>query len=368
MHEASRADARIDGIEARAYTVPTEEPESDGTITWDSHTMIAVHARGGGETGFGYAYSHRAAAVLINEKFADHVAGRDAFDPRGAWMAMRAALRNLGQPGLGASALSAIDNALWDLKAKLLGVPLARLLGQVRDDVMAYGSGGFTSYNDQRLQDQLGHWADEGFSAVKMKVGRDPTRDTHRVRIAREAIGPDVDLYVDANGAYTAKQALLHADAFADQGVRWFEEPVSSDDLEGLRFVRDHGPAGVSVAAGEYGWRMNDFRRMLEARAVDVLQADVTRCGGATAFMMVDALCDAFDVPLSAHTAPSLHTPLCCTAVRAVHVEYFHDHVRQEALLLDGAMRAEGGRLRPALSEPGWGLVLKTADAERYRV
>jgi L-alanine-DL-glutamate epimerase-like enolase superfamily enzyme len=201
-----------------------------------------------------------------------------------------------------------------------------------------------------------------------MKIGRDPAADVDRVAAARDAIGPKVQLFVDANGAYARKQALAQAERFAPLGVAWFEEPVPSDDLAGLRLLRDRGPAGMAIAAGEYGYDPPYFRRMLEAGAVDVLQADATRCGGPTGFLRAAALCDAFDVPLSAHCGPQLHAHLCCAAGRAVHVEYFHDHARIEALLLDGAIRPEGGRLRPDPSRPGVGAVPRWSEFERFEV
>jgi L-alanine-DL-glutamate epimerase-like enolase superfamily enzyme len=285
-----------------------------------------------------------------------------------AWTAMQHAVRNLGRPGIAASAIAAVDMALWDLKARLLGVSLARLLGPARTDVPVYGSGGFTSYSQDRLRRQLGGWAASGIRRVKMKVGRDPAADAARVRTAREAIGPEVELFVDANGAYTRKQALDYADRFAESGVTWFEEPVSSDDLEGLRLVRDRGPAGMAIAAGEYGYELPYFRRMLDAQAVDVLQADATRCQGITGFLKAAALCEARSMPLSAHTAPSAHAHPCCALSVVQHIEYFHDHARIESMLFDGALSPIGGALRPDLSRPGTGLHFKWKDAERYRV
>jgi L-alanine-DL-glutamate epimerase-like enolase superfamily enzyme len=199
-----------------------------------------------------------------------------------------------------------------------------------------------------------------------MKIGRHPARDVERVRAAREAIGPDTELFVDANGAYTRKQALLMAEQLAGYGVRWFEEPVSSDDLRGLRLLRDRAPEGMAVAAGEYGYDLVYFERMLDSEAVDVLQADVTRCGGFTEFLRVGALCAARSLPLSSHCAPALHLPVCCALAPAVHLEWFHDHVRIERMLFEGAPEPVDGRLRPDLSRPGLGLELKRSDAARY--
>lgn len=358
----------IDGIEAGAYTVPTDAYEGDGTLGWDSTTLVVVHVSGGAVRGLGYTYADAAAAHLIAHKLAGLVEGCDPMAVPAAHHGMIAAVRNLGRPGIASAAISAVDTALWDLKARLLGLPLAVLLGEVRDSVAAYGSGGFTTYDDEQLTGQLAGWVDQGLRDVKMKVGAFPDDDERRVRLARRAIGPDAGLYVDANGAHTAKQALAFAEAFADHGVTWFEEPVSSDDLAGLRLIRARGPAGMEVAAGEYGYDPVYFRRMLEAEAVDVLQADATRCGGVTGFMTAAALAEAHGRPLSAHTAPSLHTHLCCAARRARNVEYFHDHARIEEMLFDGAIRPVGGRLAPDRSAAGLGLTFKRRDAERYAV
>jgi L-alanine-DL-glutamate epimerase-like enolase superfamily enzyme len=289
-------------------------------------------------------------------------------DIPGSWRAMVGAIRNLGRPGISSMAIAAVDCSLWDLKAKLLGLPLAKLLGMVREGVPVYGSGGFTSYTREQLAEQLGTWVACGIPCVKMKVGRCPSGDLERVRIARRAIGEQAQLLVDANGAYSRKQALAFATQFGDCGVSWFEEPVTSDDLEGLRLLRDHGPSGMEIAAGEYGYDLPYFQRMLEAGAVDVLQADATRCAGITGFLGVGALCEARSIPLSAHTAPSLHLPLGCAITPLRHLEYFHDHVRIEDLLFDGAIKPRDGLLFPDLTRPGLGVELRRRDAERYVV
>jgi len=202
---------------------------------------------------------------------------------------------------------------------------------------------------------------------VKIKVGSDPDRDPERVRHARSVIGEDVGLFVDANGAYSRKQALVLAERFAAQAdVSWFEEPVSSDDLEGLRLLRDRGPAGMDIAAGEYGYDLFYFSRMLDAGAVDVLQADVTRCGGITQLLQVGALCAARGLRLSAHTSPAIHAHVCAAIDSLEHVEYFHDHARIEDLLFEGAPPLRGGALCPDPSAPGMGLVMREAEAQRY--
>jgi L-alanine-DL-glutamate epimerase-like enolase superfamily enzyme len=355
-------------LEVGAYRVPTDRPESDGTLAWDATTLVVVEVTAGDARGLGWTYADAAAARLVRDLLARVVLGRDALAVAGAWSAMRDAVRNAGRPGVASMAISALDAALWDCKARLLGVSLATLLGPVREEVAVYGSGGFTSYSLDELSAQLAGFAEAGIPRVKMKVGREPGRDRARVAAARRAIGDGVELFVDANGAYARKQAVAFAEAFAPLGVSWFEEPVSSDDLDGLRLVRDRAPAGMEIAAGEYGFDAWGFRRLLEAGAVDVLQADATRCGGPTGFLAVAALCDAFGIPLSAHCAPALHAPLCCAALRARHVEWFHDHVRIERMLFDGTPEPHAGRLRPDPERPGFGLAFKHRDAERYAV
>jgi L-alanine-DL-glutamate epimerase-like enolase superfamily enzyme len=362
---AVAAEAAIERVAVSAFQIPTDQLESDGTLEWDSTTLVLVEATGGGETGLGFTYADTSAAKLIEGKLAELVRGRDALSPQAAWAAMQEAVRNVGQQALGAMAVSALDIALWDLKARLLGVALADLLGRFHARVPVYGSGGFTSYSNERLAEQLSGWAEAGIPRVKMKVGRDPVADPERVRAARSAVGPDVELMVDANGAWQRKEALRWMERFAEEfGVSYVEEPVTSDDLDGLRLLRDRGPAGMSVAAGEYGWDLPYFHRM--ADCVDIQQADVTRCGGITGLLRVDAVCKARSIPFSAHCAPAISAHACCAMETLMHLEYFHDHVRIESMLFDGVLSPEAGRLVPDSSRPGLGLELRRDVAERY--
>ncbi len=358
----------IERIQVSVYTVPTKTPESDGTIQWDKTSLVLVEVLAGGKTGLGYSYADTSTALLIDQSLAPRLIGHDALAIGGAWRTMVQQIRNLGRPGIASMAIAAVDNALWDLKGKLLNVSVAALLGIVRPGIRAYGSGGFTSYSDSQLREQLGGWAEAGFLAVKMKIGRDAAADIARVHAARKAIGPKVELFVDANGAYTRKQALYQAHRFRDDDVTWFEEPVVADDLKGLRLIRDAGPPGMNIAAGEYGYDSWYFRRMLDAGAVDVLQADATRCAGVTGFLLADALCESRFVPLSAHTSPSIHAHACCGTQRAINVEYFYDHARIETMAFDGVLKVTDGLLSPDLSRPGFGLMLKEADMRNYRV
>ena len=362
--------AAIDGVRASAYEIPTDAPESDGTLEWDSTVLVVVEVDAGDRTGLGYTYAHPAAAQLVTGKLAGILRGRDAFDVRATWLAMVHEVRNLGATGLVAMAISAVDSALWDLKARLLEVPLVVALDAVHETVPIYGSGGFTSYDDTQLTEQLAGWVDQGIPRVKIKTGREPRRDPERLRVARKAIGDDTDLYVDTNGALTVREAIEWARIYRlEHGVRWFEEPVSSDDLAGLRQVRDAAPGGIDITAGEYAWSPWIAEAMIDAQAVDCMQLDATRCLGITGFLMAAASCDGHQLDVSAHCAPQISAHACAAVRRLRHLEYFHDHVRIESMLFDGVLTPEkDGVLRPDRDRSGHGLVFKAADAERLRV
>lgn len=362
-----RSDAKVTGLRVRVFRVPTEGgPESDGTLVWKATVMVYVELDADGKTGIGWTYANHATAALIDEKLRRVLEGSDILRHAETWTKMFAAVRNDGRAGVASTAISACDVALWDLKAKLLGQPVCALLGMVRHAVPVYGSGGFTSYDLQRLRGQLAGWVSSGIPRVKMKVGRDPIADVERVRAAREAIGAQSELFVDANGAYARKQASTLAQSFAERGVSWFEEPVAAWDFEGLAGVRDHAPATMEISAGEYGYDPPHFAELIDRRCVDVLQADATRCGGFTGFLAVDGLCLTKSMPLSTHCAPYLHLHVATATKMLRHAEFFHDHVRIERMFFDGARETVDGALLPDLSRPGIGLELKRQDAERY--
>lgn len=368
MSPTNSGGAPIEALRTAAYRIPTDRPEADGTYAWNATTLVVVHAEAGGRTGLGYTYADAAAVALICGVLLKAIEGRDSFDIPGAWIAMQKSVRNLGRSGMCACAISAVDAALWDLKAAALDLPLAILLGRCRDEVPIYGSGGFTSYTDEELRDQLSGWIErDGCRFVKMKIGSEPARDPKRVRAAKSAIG-DRQLFVDANGALSVKQALNFADSCRDADIRWFEEPVTSDDLPGLHLMRERAPQSMEVAAGEYIYTSDDARAMLQANAVDVLQADASRCGGITGFLQIGALCEAHHIDLSAHCAPALHRHVGCAVPRLRHLEWFHDHVRIEHMLFDGAPTARDGAIAPDLERAGHGIAFKHKDAERFRI
>jgi L-alanine-DL-glutamate epimerase-like enolase superfamily enzyme len=360
----------LQDLTSAVYVVPTDAAEADGTLAWDKTTLVLVTARAGGEQGLGWSYAAGAAASVVTDVLADVVTGRSALDVTGCNDAMSRAVRNIGRPGIAATAISAVDIALWDLKARLLGCALADLLGRAHNAVPIYGSGGFTSYNEGQTRDQLSGWVDKGrIPRVKIKIGEswgsNERRDLARVALAREVIGPDTELYVDANGGYTVGQAVRMADRMDQYEVTWFEEPVSSQDLAGLAAVRRQ--VRPDVAAGEYSWSLADSERLLTAGAVDCLQLDVTRCGGITEFLRGAALAAAFNMQVSAHCAPNPHAHVAGAVPNLRHVEYFHDHQRIERMLFDGVLDPDGGQLTPDPGRPGLGLSLRVTGAEPFR-
>ena len=359
-------DPQITKIEVHAHTVPTDLPEADGTFAWNSITLVLAEISAGGQTGLGYTYGSAAIGKVVEHLFETCLRGQPPFQIPLLHGRMLRTIRNDGNRGLAAMAVSALDVALWDLKARLLRCPLTQLLGKARNEVPVYGSGGFTSYSPEQLERQFFKWTEAGIRMVKMKVGSDADADPRRVELARKVVGDGAGLFVDANGAYAAKQALRLAEVFHEQGVAWFEEPVSSDQLEDLRLMRNRAPAGMEIAAGEYAYSAFDFRRMLEAGAVDVLQADATRCGGFTGFLAASQIATSFGCPLSAHCAPGLHMHVGCAVPHFRHLEYFHSHVRIERMFFDGFIEQENGFMTPDPARPGLGLTFKRKDAMRY--
>ena len=361
----------VDTVQASAYTIPTDAPEADGTLSWDSTTMVLVQARAGGVVGTGWTYGPKACAAVVTDLLADVAVGRDVHAVPHTWSAMVAALRNAGRPGIAGMALSAVDCALWDLSARVLGLPLHRVLGAGEEaTVEVYGSGGFTTYDDDRTTKQLAGWTrEQRIPRVKIKIGESwgtrVDRDLARVALARTVVGPEVELFVDANGAYSTRQAVRVEQALRQHDVGWFEEPVSSDHLSQLATVR--AASRADVTAGEYGYDLTYFQRMCAAGAVDCVQVDVTRCGGITELRRVAAVAAAHGLEISGHCAPHMHAAALSALPNVRHLEWFHDHVRIEGLLFDGSLDPSGGSVRPAES-PGNGVSLAVDRAQPYCV
>jgi len=368
MAGPSSSTFNISSLDVSAYRVPTAGPESDGTLEWDSTTMVLVSIKAGGKEGIGFTYADVSAAHFIISSLRDLVVGQHPMHIEKIFGEMHRQLRNNGNCGIAMMALSAIDIALWDLKSKIVDLPLVRLLGRHSEKISIYGSGGFISYTDRQLADQMSGWAGQGIRQMKMKIGTGDEKTHHRIRVAREAIGPENALFVDANGAYSVREALRMAEGFEKYHITWYEEPVSSDDLEGLAFLRSHTTGKLNIAAGEYGFNLPYFRVMLERHAVDVLQADATRCGGITGFLKAGRLAEAFQIPFSFHCAPSVHLHAALSLSGFFTGEYFYDHTRIEKLFFEGFREPGEGFLSPDPGRPGLGLELKKRVADKYRI
>jgi L-alanine-DL-glutamate epimerase-like enolase superfamily enzyme len=358
----------VKDLKVSAYKIPTATPEADGTIEWDSTTLVLVEINAADKIGVGYTYANEAAAIVVEKSLKKIIINANALDIPLLNAKMIASIRNDGQTGIAMMAVSAVDNALWDLKAKLFNAPLCNLLGKAKDSMLVYGSGGFTSYNKKQLQQQLNGWVDEGIEHVKIKIGTHPEKDVERVKEARDAIGKNAKLFVDANGAYTIKQSIEKSFQFREYNISWFEEPVTSDNLEGLQFIREHVQPEVNIAAGEYGYNLSYFYHMLKANAVDVLQADATRCGGITNFLKAASLAEVQQIPFSSHCAPALHLHAAISINNFYIAEYFYDHARIENMFFDGVTQSRNGCIYPDVSRPGIGLEFKYKDAEKHKI
>lgn len=357
--------AVIERIDCRVYDFPTPEPEADGTLEWSSTTAVTVALSCDGVTGLGWTYSSGAAADVVVGKLSDVIRNRPVDQLPGGWRDMRRACRNLESRGLAMQAVSAVDMAWWDLRARLLGVSLPTLFGRCRASVPVYGSGGFTTMDDRQLEQQVAGWRAAGCTAMKIKIGQSwghaINRDLSRVRALRSFAGDDVDLMVDANGAYSPGQARRVGAFLDDMGVTWFEEPVSSEDVAGLRVVRD--AVRCDVAAGEYISDPAATRRLVDA--VDCLQLDATRCGGFSGFLQGAAVAAAHNREVSAHCAPSLHAAITTALPNLRNIEWFADHARLEPELVDGAPEVRDGRIGIGDDVLGHGMTLRP-EADRF--
>lgn len=358
----------IEDVRVRALSFPTPAPESDGTLTWDHTGVVVVEIVAGGVTGLGWTYSAPSAAAVVRSTLRGEIMGRGVRSPALLWERMHRACRNLGTRGVVMAAISAVDIALWDLHARLAGQPLASVWGRVHDSVPVYGSGGFTSLDDGQLETQVHGWLDSGCDLVKIKIGQDwghaVARDLSRVELVRTVVDGRAGVMTDANGGYSREQARQVGERLDHLDVVWFEEPVSSDDAEGLRQLADE--LRCDVAAGEYIAELADAQALCDA--VDCLQLDVTRCGGYTGWRRCAAYAHEREVPISAHCAPALHLPVAMADNGIRHIEWFADHVELEKRLINQPPPVVDGRLHP--QDPaalGHGYTLKD-DLDAYDV
>lgn len=292
------------GFVIQDATIPPIDPNAKGR----SQLFVQIHTDEG-TIGLGYGPGQRSIQAVIHDNLSDLLVGQDPFMIEKLWQDMFWRVRGYGRKGVAFQAIAAVDIALWDLKGKALDQPIYRLLGPAHESVPIYGSGGWTNYAEKELVAEMTGYVERGITRVKMKVGKDfgqsESEDIERLATVREAVGDGVEIYVDANNGYYAKQAIKMSQIFEQFDVAWFEEPVLADDIPGLAQVAQN--TTIPVATGEHEYTKYGFRDLLVAGGADIVQPDVHRVTGITEWMKVAAMADAFNLPVAPHAVSLVH-------------------------------------------------------------
>ncbi|NQW16038.1 MAG: mandelate racemase/muconate lactonizing enzyme family protein [Chloroflexi bacterium] len=344
-----------DGFVAQDSTIPTPPAGAKGS------SSLFVHIKtDAGFEGLGTAAGLKATRSVIQDNLKDLLVGQDPFNIEKIWNDMFWRVRGYGRKGIAFQAVSAIDIALWDLKAKALGLPLYRLLGPFTDTVPVYGSGGWTNYSEDELVEEQMSYVNRGIPRVKMKVGKDfghsEREDLQRLDAVRTAVGDDVEIFVDANNGYYAKQAIRMAVEFEDYGVGWFEEPVLADDIAGLAAVASS--TTIPVATGEHEYTKFGFKDLITAGGVDIVQPDIGRVGGVTEWMKVAHMAHAFNLPVAPHAFQLIHLHTACATPNLKVVEYLGSVESNDELWYTEFPKPVNGMWSPYPDRPGLGLEL----------
>lgn len=329
--------------------------------------LIGVTLRdSGGEQGTGWTFTSdygggEAVKALLDVVLLPRVRGRDAIEVEAINDELFHFTHRLGH-GLTSMAIAAVDIALWDLRARQAGVSLAKILGQVRDRVPCYGSGKASpSLPIEDLVSLSAGYIEEGFDAVKLRVGREPDQDMVRVRAVREAIGPGPRILCDANERLSLPTALWLGKQLAAQDVYWFEEPILSQDIEGYKRLRAALP--MAIALGEHVHSRRDFIPYIQSGVIDVVQPDMCLLGGVTETMRIGRIADSFGLALAPHFMTVLHIHVAAALPRSTYVEYYPF---MDDLLVEGLVVEKGNLLVP--TRPGHGVEFNQDAWKRYRV
>lgn len=361
--------AVIESIRTDSYRVPLEEVLSDSTHGSIPHfELVTVRVRDkDGAEGMGYTYAVNSGAaafqVLIEGYLKDVVIGRDADATEKLWQDMWWKVHYSGRGGHATSAISAVDVALWDLKAQRLNMPLWRLFGGYDPVVDVYAGGIDLDFTIDALLKQADGFLKHGHRAIKMKAGRPRlSEDIERVRSMRKHLGEDFPIMVDANMRWTADQAIRAARAFRDYNLVWLEEPTIPDDVAGhVRVVRE---GGIPVATGENMHTLYEFQQMISAGGVTYPEPDVSNCGGMTIFRKIAAVAEAHNLPVTSHGAHDLTVQLMAAApnrrLMEVHGFSLDRFVADPMKIVNG--------LTTAPERPGHGIELDFKGLEQYRV
>lgn len=364
-------DARITDITTTVLRHPDLPGIQDATIRHreSGRGALFVHIKtDSGEEGLGVGTP--VARDIIERALKPILLNQDPLCIEKLWDDMFWRVRGYGRKGVAFCAISAVDIALWDLKAKLFGVPLYRLLGPYTDRVPIYGSGGWTSFSEEELVREQTGYVERGIPRVKMKVAKDfgksEAEDIRRLKAVRKAVGDEVEIYVDANNGYYAKQAIGMAKHLADYDVKWFEEPVLADDIAGLAAIAR--AISIPVATGEHEYTRYGFKELIAQGGADIVQPDVGRVGGISEWMKVAHLAQAFNLPIAPHAVQLVHLHVACCIPNLKVVEYLGTVEEGDKLWYTEFPEPRDGYWSPYPDRPGLGLELSPEAIRKYAV
>ena len=357
--------SRITRVEIWQVDLPPKVPRSDAiqSFVTQETPMLRVTCDDGAQ-GTGYSYTIGTGGSSVVALLADHLAprllGRDADDIEAIWKDLFFHTHATAVGAITALALAAVDTALWDLRCRRLGLPLWKLAGGAQPRVPVYSTeGGWLQLPVETLVAESVAARDAGFRGVKIKVGRPHvSEDVTRLRAVREAVGPDFELMVDANQAFTVGEAIRRARHYEPLDLAWFEEPLPAEDLGG--HVRLAASTSLPIAVGESIYSLQHFREYLQREACSIVQADVARIGGITPWLKTAHLAESFNVPICPHFLMELHVSLCAAVPNAAWVEYIPqlDDITTSRIAID-----DGYAIPP--DSPGIGIDWDWAAIER---
>jgi L-alanine-DL-glutamate epimerase-like enolase superfamily enzyme len=309
----------------------------------------------------GYALNH----ALIEGSLKPQAIGEDPLNSERIWEKMYWASLQHGRRGAAISALSAIDTAVWDLKGKILKQPVHRILGGHRDKVASYGSGVDLNYTREELVREMNDYVNTGFRMVKMKVGqKDLLEDLERVKLVRKAIGPDVDLALDVNNGWSFGTAARMARKREEYDIYWREELILADEMDNL--VKLARETSIPIAVGENHYTKWEFKELMERGAVEIVQADILKCGGVTEFIKIAAMADAHGLPVCPHHTEYIDAALVASVPNGLFHEYIHEFFQPIGQILIDPISPNNGEISPS-SKPGFGIELNEAAIEALK-
>lgn len=343
---SSQRHMKIASIETRLYNIPLPSVLTDSMHGEMRHFAVAtVQVRtDDGAEGLGYTYTvgktgGSALLAMLRDDLTPMLLDQDPRCIERLWERMWWRLHYVGRGGIASFAISAVDVALWDLKAKLAGEPLWRLLGGHTNRAKVYAGGIDLNLTMEQLARQTDRNLQHGFRAIKMKVGRDHlSEDVQRVAEMRKLLGPEFPLMVDANMRWTVEQAIRASRAFAEYDVYWLEEPTIPDDVDGNRRVQSEG--GLPVASGENLHTLYEFQKIIVGGGVSFPEPDLSNIGGVTGWLKVAHLAEAHNLPVTTHGVHDLHVHLLAAVPNASYLEAhgfgLEAYIREPLTIEDG--------------------------------